>query len=174
MSDQIALRPLDLILTAYLALSKTEFTILGASRELGVVPSQIHAALKRAQAARLITSRASGSIAAQRGALEEFVLHGVRYAFPVRTGGPAQGVPTAFAGPSLRRVVAQENQILPVWPHPDGQVRGYALYPLHPLAPGLVTSNPALHDLLTLIDALRIGAARERKLATEAISRALE
>jgi hypothetical protein len=39
-----------------------------------------------------------------------------------------------------------------------------------PLIPAVVTiweSNPDLYDMLTLVDALRIGRARERKLARQ-------
>lgn len=68
------------------------------------------------------------------------------------------------------------NQIVPnddlplVWPDPDGDVRGLTLEPLHKAAPKAARRDPRLYELLTLIDALRVGRARERQLAEKALS----
>ena len=60
--------------------------------------SEVHAGLKRAVAAKLMDS--------QRGrpakrALEEFLIHGVKYAFPPDRGGLTRGLPTAYAAAPL-------------------------------------------------------------------------
>ena len=44
------------------------------------------------------------------------------------------------------------------------------LEPLYASVPGAARRNPALYDLLALVDALRIGRARERNLAEKEIS----
>ena len=67
-----------------------------------------------------------------------------------------------------------DDQIMPlpkphpatVWPHAEGPVRGIALIPLYPSVPAAALRNPALYENLALFDALRMGRARERNLAT--------
>jgi hypothetical protein len=44
-------------------------------------------------------------------------------------------------------------------------MRGQSIIPLFPGAPLLAVDNPALYDLLALIDALRVGTARVRTIA---------
>jgi hypothetical protein len=52
-----------------------------------------------------------------------------------------------------------------VWPYAEGAVHGYALKPLHKNASQAALGDPALYELLALIDALRDGRSRERALA---------
>ena len=52
-----------------------------------------------------------------------------------------------------------------VWPDDSGDTTGTSLEPLHPSAPRAARSSPELHELLALVDALRVGRARERALA---------
>jgi hypothetical protein len=53
--------------------------------------------------------------------------------------------------------------------HSDGttslRLRGQSLVPLYPAAPRLAGRVPDLYDLLTLVDAIRVGRARERSRA---------
>ena len=59
-----------------------------------------------------------------------------------------------------------------MWPDPEGKVRGTTLDPLHKMVPAAVKKDPALYELLSLIDALRDGRVRERQIAErELISR---
>lgn len=75
--------------------------------------SEVHAALGRARAARLLTSDRR----VDRRALEEFAIHGAKYAFPAALGAPTRGVPTAHAAPAFRDLfVAGEEAAQPVWP----------------------------------------------------------
>lgn len=98
-------------------------------------------------------------------AVEEFLVHGVKYAFPVQRGETTRGTPTAYAAPPLNDQIADNGDLPPVWPDPDGEVRGVTLEPLHKAAPKAARKDPALHELLALIDALRDGRVRERQLA---------
>jgi hypothetical protein len=60
-----------------------------------------------------------------------------------------------------------------VWPHEDGAVRGTSITPLYAAAARTAKNNPAPYDLLTLVDALRVGRARERRLAKAMLAHAL-
>ena len=48
-----------------------------------------------------------------------------------------------------------------VWPHPEGEVRGESLEPLYPSAVEAAPKISKLYECLALVDALRIGRARE-------------
>lgn len=52
-----------------------------------------------------------------------------------------------------------------VWPDDEGTATGTSLAPLHPAAPAAARRNPRLHEMLALVDALRVGRVRERTLA---------
>jgi hypothetical protein len=98
-----------------------------------------------------------------RLSLLEFLEHGLRYAFPAALGAPERGVPTAHAAKPLANEVDAEDAL--VWPSEHGNVLGTAIAPLYDGAPELPSRCPRLYELLTLTDALRVGRARERKLA---------
>jgi hypothetical protein len=117
--------------------------------ELALSPSQVHASLKRLERSRLIDSQTGRPLLK---AVEEFLIHGVKYAFPVQRGEATRGMPTAYAAPPLSDQLADNDDFPPVWPDPNGGVRGVTLEPLHKAAPKAARKDPALHELLALID----------------------
>lgn len=109
---------------------------------------------------------------AHRQALLKFLLHGVRYAFFAHLGPEVRGVPTAHSAPPLSEEIVADDHV--VWPSAEGSIRGAGIPPLYPGAPGLQVRAPKLYQALTLVDALRVGRARERSLAAEHLERWLE
>ena len=128
---------------------------------LGMSPSEVHAAVRRAAAAGLVSPDREPNARA----LCEFVLHGLRYVFVAELGAVTRGFPTAYAAPPLSEQITPGQDLPPVWPDPDGPVRGEACQPLYPAAVGAARRDSALYELLALVDAVRIGRARERRLA---------
>ncbi|MEK6787496.1 MAG: hypothetical protein AABY68_00930 [Pseudomonadota bacterium] len=129
--------------------------------QLAMSSSEVHAADRRLKAAGLL---AEGRPV--RAALEEFLVHGLRYVFVPELGSVVRGMPTAHAGPGLSALFA-EDELPPVWPDPEGQIRGLSFSPLYRSAPEAARRDIRLYELLALADALRGGRARERKLAAE-------
>jgi DNA-binding Lrp family transcriptional regulator len=129
--------------------------------DLGLSPSQVHASLKRLGRSRLIEAQTCRPVLR---AVEEFLIHGVKYAFPAQRGEATRGMATAHAAPPLN-VQIIEGDLPPVWPDAEGEVRGVTLEPLHKAAPKAARKDPALYELLALIDAMRDGRVRERQLA---------
>lgn len=156
------LNPLDLVVT--IRLLRPARGLAELATELDVSVSQVHAAIKRAQFAGLLRP---GTRDANRHALAEFLEHGVRYAFPCRPGADADGVPTAHSAQPLADDIVSPDAY--VWPAPKaaGRVRGAAITPLYGNAARLLETSPDTYRLLTLVDALRVGRARERKLALQ-------
>ena len=128
--------------------------------------SEVHAAVRRAQASHLL----HGPELSQRpnlAAIEEFFRHGLKYAFPPERGALTRGLPTSYAAEPLLHAIAPNDEPPPVWPYATGSLRGIAFEPLYKQAPTAALRDPVLYELLALVDALRDGRARERKLAEE-------
>jgi DNA-binding Lrp family transcriptional regulator len=166
-----ALHALDIVVALRLAESpRADFRALADDLALSV--STAHAAVRRLMIAGLVRSTATGVGAVNRHALIEFLEHGVRYAFPAVAGAPTRGVPTAHAGPVFADVMDAADAL--VWEDPQGAVQGRALAPLIPRAGQLAKRAPVTYALLTAVDALRIGRARERDLARRYIREVLK
>lgn len=160
-TQSMVLRPHDVCVALQLVLSpEADFRSLASN--VGLSLGETHNATKRLQAAQLVLSHRR---AANRPRLLEFVLAGVPYAFPGELGPETLGVFTAHSGPALRDEILAEDAV--VWPSASGTERGAALAPLCPRAAELPEKNARLYRWLTAIDALRVGRARERKLARE-------
>jgi hypothetical protein len=127
--------------------------------------AEISFGLGRVIKSRLATRSPERGVTPIFSALEEFVIHGVRYAFPTEEKGIARGMPTARAAPPLVDELAPGDRMPPVWPDPQGEVRGVAIEPLYRSVPRAARQDAVLYELLALVDAIRIGGARERKLA---------
>jgi hypothetical protein len=97
--------------------------------------------------------------------LLRFLVFGVPHAFPPVIGPTTVGVATAQSAPVFEGMVAGEAGF--VWPDAGGAATGQALTPLFPRAAELPGRNPALYELLSIVDALRVGQTREKKAAEE-------
>lgn len=160
-----SLRPQDVVVLAKLVCyDGRRPPIAQIGLELSLSPSQVHAALKRLIASRLILSEGAGE-RPHLASAEEFLLHGVKYAFPARRGEPTRGVATSYAAPPLNRRIAAGSELPPVWAYAEGKQRGISLEPLYKTVPVAALRDPQLYELLALVDALRDGRARERNVA---------
>lgn len=146
------------------------WTYDSVAHELGMSSSAAHRSVDRSTNAGLFNASRR---AVNRVALTEFLVHGLRYVFPPEWRGEARGIPTAWAALPLSKVLASSGQHQPVWPDPHGDVFGIALKPLDPRAPEAARGDKSLWELLALIDGIRIGAARERGLASKELEKRL-
>jgi DNA-binding Lrp family transcriptional regulator len=166
----MVLKPQDVYVALKIVASGLRDPYAQLAGELAMSTSEVHASVKRAQAAKLI----HGPELENRpnlAALEEFLVHGLKYAFPPDRGEFTRGVPTSYAAEPLRVVIGLSNEPIPVWPYPEGKDRGIAFEPLYRTAPAAAIRDPAFHEYLALADALRDGRVRERKYAEQEIHR---
>jgi hypothetical protein len=167
------LRPLDIVVLLKLALKDGRPPYLQMANELHLYPSEVYNSIKRARASHFI-QRPELEDRLNRSALLEFLLHGIRYAFPAEKGAMTRGVPTGYAAPPLLQSIAADGEPPPVWPYADGSVRGYSFVPLHKNVPKAALEDSKFYELLALVDALRDGRARERELAGRELKNRLE
>ena len=161
------LKPQDvLVMLKLVALGDRSWSYVSLSVELGMSPSQVHSAVKRSLAAALAVHK-NEKIAPNIRNLEEFLVHGLKYVFVPDRGEMSRGMPTSYSAPPLGDLFISSREPPPVWPDPEGEVRGMAFSPLYKSAPKAARSDPALYELLVLVDAIRGGRARERDLASQ-------
>jgi len=170
------LKPQDLVVLLKLLLAEGSESppITQLSVELGLSVSEVHAALRRSVAAGLAIKDPKRGFRPRRAALLEFLVHGVRYAYPASPGTLTRGVPTAGSAEPLAPQLAEGSDPPYVWASPEGSVRGLEIRPLYPSVPRAAMLDPRLHELLALVDALRIGRARERGLARRILEERIE
>lgn len=162
------LKPQDLLVLLKVAAHPTQrWTYAALGESLSMSASETHACVKRAVAAGLASTSGRGEWSPIRPNLLEFMRHGARYVWPATPGPVKRGVPTSFGAEPLVHLLTAAPGEAPVWAHPTGSAKGPTLTPLYRIAPQAALSDPALHRLLALLDALRTGRARERALASE-------
>jgi hypothetical protein len=168
----VSLKPQDVcVLLKIVALGRAPWSYSQLAYELSMSASEVHAGVKRAMEASLIRLDGGWGFP-ETEALEEFLLHGVRYAFAPARGGLVQGVPTAHAAPPLlnRFPMTESEEPPPVWPAPEGAVRGLAFAPLYKCVPYAALRDPGLYELLALVDAVRGGSLQTRATAGRQLS----
>lgn len=127
------LKPQDVVVALKIASLRGEtwtYTSLGS--ELGMSASGVHESVQRAVEAGLLVDDGRRAV---RAALIEFVVHGVKYAFPAKRGALSRGVPTGTSAPPLSERIGARGDIPLVWPDRQGAVRGETIAPLYAAAP---------------------------------------
>ncbi|MBK8869472.1 MAG: hypothetical protein IPN19_00090 [Elusimicrobia bacterium] len=171
MRDQCVLKPQDImVLLKILVLEGRPYRLVDLGMELGLSQSEISMGLERAKKAGLIDSTKRIPL---KSPLEEFLIHGLKYVFPAEPGSIDRGIPTAHSAPPLAQRIVSENHDQLVWAFPEGQVRGQTVPPLYTSAPRAALKDPKLYEWLALLDAMRLGRAREKNLAAEQIRKRL-
>ncbi len=171
---QTCLKPQDLIVALKIALTKEDpaHSYADLGRALFMSASETHAAAQRAITSRLLEND-NGTLRANSTSIQEFLLHGLRYAFPGIEGRMARGVPTGAAAPHLRELFDHTKGLPWVWPDEHGEVQGPSLCPLYPTVPAACRQDEKLYRLLSTLDSLRAGTAREREIAEIEVIRML-
>jgi len=169
----MVLKPQDvLVVLKLLAIGQSSWSYASLAAQLGMSPSQLHSAVKRALAAQLAVRKGDDIVPNIRN-LEEFLVHGLKYVFVPAQGAMTRGIPTGYAAPPLKKHFASTGEPPPVWPDANGKVRGSAFSPLYTLVPRAALADPQLYELLALVDAIRGGRAREREIAIKEIKKRL-
>jgi hypothetical protein len=169
MLKQTSLKPQDIVVCLKFHMGPSNPTIQKLSKSLIISAGEIHGALNRLDKSRIIITE-SGVQKVVSTRFIEFIVFGLKYAFPASTGPVVRGMPTGIAAvQEIQRQFAPTEALPFVWPHPEGQLNGISLAPLFPSVPKAAALDPKLYKALALIDAIREGAAREREVAIQEI-----
>ena len=156
----------DVVVALKLCLDGNRQSYAELARGLGMSASEVHAAVRRLDNARLVEPETRQ---VRRETFGSFLIHGVPFDFPASPKNVTRGMPTAWAAPVMQNKFSGDGQLPPVWADLDGTVQGASVSPLYPSVPQAARTDPQLYDLLALVDAIRIGRARERHWAEKEI-----
>lgn len=169
MKKHNGMRPHDVVVLLKIASKgSAPWMMKDLALELGISQSEVSESLNRSVYAGLI---ADDKKSVMKSALLEFLEFGLKYMYPQQLGAVVRGMPTAFSAPPLAdKIVSDENV---VWPFAEGKARGQAIEPLHPGVPKACLQDSELYKLLALTDGIRVGKAREKKLAMDELRKRL-
>ena len=161
----------DIYVLAGLLAQSEPWSYRSLAERLRVPHPVVQRALARAKAADLYSPDRRE---VHRPHFKEFAIHALRFVAPAQLGPLVPGVPAAWAAePMASAIRSSGEEPPPVWPFARGRMRGQAVEPLHPAAPEAVEDWPELGELLALLDSLRIGDTRVRKVAGDLLSERL-
>lgn len=165
MRNLVGIKAQDILIMLKLLVSP-EASQKDLSNELGISQAEVSHGLRRLKASQLLSHE--GKVIKE--ACQEFLIHALKYIFPAEFGSPSLGIPTAFAHPDFKFVVHDPREIY-VWPNANGQKRGVSLVPFYPSLPEACKKDEELYKLASLVEMIRAGRARERKLAADEIKK---
>jgi hypothetical protein len=158
---QYSMKPQDIVvLLKIIALNTDSWRQVDLAKSLNMSQSEISQSLVRSKYAGLLDS--SGK-KVMRLALMDFLQYGLIYVFPDKPGAVERGMPTAHSAPPLSVIIQSNDQY--VWPDKNGNARGQGIVPLYPSVVVACMQDEKLYSLLALVDALRVGRAREKEIA---------
>lgn len=150
------------------------YSVRSLEAALGISKTEINASINRSVSSGLaIKDRDSGRAKPSRRNLYNFILHGLKFVFPVKPGAMTRGIPTAFAAAPLKKRLISGGQYIYVWPYAKGKEMGQSVDPLFKSVPEAVQQDDRLYEYLALVDAVRLGNQREVGLATDRLSERL-
>lgn len=165
------LKPQDIfVVLKLIAIGKVDWSYARLAVDLDMSASEVHAAIKRCLQAQL-TVQYDARIRPNIQNIKEFLIHGVRYVFMPERGELTRGIPTIHGAEFMAKKLVASDDPPPVWPDPEGPVRGQSFSPLYRAAPLASRKDNQLYELLVLVDALRGGNIRERKIAVSELQK---
>lgn len=165
------LRPQDIVVLLKIHNQRgASWTYKELADSLHISASEVHTALKRCSASGLYDGAARR---VEREPLLEFLIHGIKYVFYAQPGRLSRGMPTAHSSQPLSGLLAHTADEAYVWPDAAGTIRGQAIEPLYKSVPQVAKTDPQLYELLSLIDGIRVGRARERRIASQELEQRL-
>lgn len=166
--------PQDIVVLLKVLVDQDEaWSLQSMASELGLSASQVHYAVCRLAQVKLMNKSRSQRPEVNVVNAEEFLIHAVKYICPPERGGVTRGYPTLWAASPLKQNFKGEDNPV-VWPDPDGDAKGDSLEPIHKSALSAPRNNSELYEWLVLVDAIRDGSARERKLSVEIINKRMK
>ncbi len=151
------------------------YTTRGIETETGIGKSIVSQSLNRSVKVGLAKlERRTGLPRVNVKALTEFIVYGLKYVFPAEVSEVSRGIPTSFAAPVLKGKIMSAGELIYIWPDARGSDMGQSVAPLYKSVPMAVKLDPYLYEYLALVDAIRLGNAREAEVATDELERKLK
>ena len=167
MKKHNGMRPHDIvILLKIVSYGHENWLMKDLGYDLFISLSEISESLNRSVLSGLISSNKKRIM---KSSLLDFLIYGLKYVFPQKPGTLVRGIKTSHSTTPLSNMILSEE--IYVWPYFEGNSKGFSVEPLHPNVPKACLNDPKLHELLSLVDAIRLGNKREFNIAVEELKR---
>ena len=162
------MRPQDIVvLLKIIATDNNQWRNLDIAYSLKISPSEVSEVLNRCKIAKLINKEKRE---VHLNALTEFLVYGLKYVFPAEPGAIAKGIPTAHSASPIKEKIISSTESY-VWPNSKGNLRGQSIDPLYKTIPEAALEDQKFYELIALVDTIRIGKAREVKMAIDELKK---
>lgn len=152
----------------------SDFSVRALAASTGISKTEISASLNRSLAVGMARHDRKNQLpVANSKILLDFIVSGIRYVFPAQSGAVARGIPTGFEAPGLEGLVSSVGEYYYVWPDSEGSDSGQVVVPLYKSAPFAAKNDVLLYQYMALVDAIRLGEAREVAIAKDALKERL-
>ena len=170
MKKHSGMRPQDIVvLLKIISMPDKNWRNIDIANAIHISPSEVSEALNRCMIAGLIDGRKRN---VHINSFKEFLIYGLKYVFPVRPGAIMRGIPTAHSASPINEHISTADEVY-IWPYVKGNHKGQAIEPLYKTLPDIVQDDKPLYELLAIIDTIRVGRAREIKIAIAELEKRL-
>lgn len=161
MKKHNGMRPHDIVILLKIATySNDNWLMKDVAYDLYISASEVTESLNRSVESGLISNNKKSIM---KSSLLEFIIYGLKYVFPQKPGPLVRGIKTSHSVFPLSEVILSNETY--AWPYFEGDCIGFSIDPLHPNVPKACLKDPKLYELLSLVDAIRIGDKREYNIA---------
>lgn len=155
------MRPQDIvILIKILTIQEENWQFKDLATSLFISNSEISESLERSAYADLIDFDRRNIL---RGNLLDFLIHGMKYVFPVQPGMMTRGIPTAHSHPYMKTFITSDHAY--VWSSSSGSIVGQSIEPFYANQVKAIEQDKELYRLLAFLDVIRVGKLREKNIA---------
>lgn len=159
--QQSVMKPQDLlILLKIISIGNDSWNQKAMAEALCISQSEVSESIARSKFAGLLDNKGKKVM---RLALMDFLQYAIKYVFPQKQGVMVRGIPTSHSASPLKEEIISDEQY--VWPYSKGTVRGHSIVPFYPSVVEASLKDVKLYEILSLVEALRVGRAREREIA---------
>lgn len=158
-----------------------KFSVRGLGSSLGISKTEISASLRRCLDNNLLllinnSSQSSLSLIdlnwqVNKKAVFELIKYAIPYFYPPKQLGWDIGIPTGFAAPILADEVTSAGNSKFIWPSEHGNTYGQSLEPIYKTVAIASYNDKFIYNCFSLIDAYRLGKAREKDIAIKLIEK---
>ena len=164
-----------LVVCKLLCIGDEEWGFAKLAKSLWISVGAAHNAISHLRAAGLVLERGGEAVVARKR-LFDFLVHGVPRTFYAVKSGITRGMATGLdsshqiSGATNAGITVADATRM-VWPVPNGKASGEGLEPIYATVPKAAAADAKLYELLSLVDAVRAGNSKERRVGTGLLER---
>jgi len=157
------------------------FSVRGLGSSLGISKTEVGASLRRCMDNNLLILRnisnknnislIESDWIINKKALFEIIKYAVPYLYPPQQLGFDYGILTGFSAPVLSKELTSAGSSSIIWPSEYGTAYGQALEPIYKTVAFASKNDNFVYNCFALIDAYRLGKAREKDIAIKLIEK---